>query len=296
MESEHLSKKMFSLEKFPLAIFPINNHWSGQKHSHDFYELVIVLEGMGLHCSETKDTPLMRGSFLVVPPGVEHDYSKVKSLRLVNILFCPDKLSLSADIFDTDKELKEKIKVFQIDNAKVVKIEELLMRLADELKNKQLFFQNVAIGLFIQLRALLLRYTENNKANRMSNSKIAEKAYSFLLKKHASRISLKSLPRQFGVSSATLNRYFHQTYNCSTQKMLLLIRLSTACSLLRKTDLPIAEIASLAGFNDSNYFTPKKIVFICAFFFPASYYDFGFAEMWYISYFQQGKYGYRKFQ
>jgi AraC family L-rhamnose operon transcriptional activator RhaR/AraC family L-rhamnose operon regulatory protein RhaS len=31
--------------------------------------------------------------------------------------------------------------------------------------------------------------------------------------------------------------------------------------LLRKTDLPIAEIASLAGFNDSNYFTRqfKKI-------------------------------------
>ncbi|WP_333500683.1 AraC family ligand binding domain-containing protein [Kluyvera genomosp. 2] len=58
-------------------------------HAHDFYEMVCVSSGSGMHVIDGISWPISRGSVFVVAPHEEHYFEKVEKLSLLNILIRP---------------------------------------------------------------------------------------------------------------------------------------------------------------------------------------------------------------
>ncbi|TGD75151.1 helix-turn-helix domain-containing protein [Mangrovimicrobium sediminis] len=67
-------------------------------------------------------------------------------------------------------------------------------------------------------------------------------------------ISIGELAERFGVSSRTLNRRFRQATGHSPQQWLQRLRVSEARDLLRRSNLPISDIAWQLGFQDVSHF------------------------------------------
>ncbi|MGE7933604.1 helix-turn-helix domain-containing protein [Viridibacillus arvi] len=70
-----------------------------------------------------------------------------------------------------------------------------------------------------------------------------------------STLNLKTLADFLGISSSYLSMLFSTTKGVTFKQYLNEKRLTHAIQLLKETSLPISEIASTTGFNDSNYFS-----------------------------------------
>jgi AraC family L-rhamnose operon regulatory protein RhaS len=68
-------------------------------------------------------------------------------------------------------------------------------------------------------------------------------------------VSLDSLSSALATNRTTLNRRFNETCGMSALAYLNTVRIELASSLLRNTELSIAEIARRTGFSDESYFS-----------------------------------------
>lgn len=71
----------------------------------------------------------------------------------------------------------------------------------------------------------------------------------------ARQVRVGELAEQFNMSVRTLNRRFRSAVGQSPLEYLQEVRLNNARELLKKTNLPIAEIAPLCGYQDAAFFT-----------------------------------------
>ena len=76
----------------------------------------------------------------------------------------------------------------------------------------------------------------------------------YLDQSYAQSISLDDLSIRFGISKYHLSREFKRVMGCTLWDYLLQKRISYSKELLRDTNKPVYEIASLCGFNQSPYF------------------------------------------
>ena len=71
------------------AVFPANKHAPSHVHEKE-EEILYVLEGEGNMYFDGKAEPIRKGTFMLVPPGVEHSLESVTSTELkVFYVFSP---------------------------------------------------------------------------------------------------------------------------------------------------------------------------------------------------------------
>ncbi len=68
-------------------------------------------------------------------------------------------------------------------------------------------------------------------------------------------IEMSAVANQFGLSQRTLNRRFKDATGVTPVQYLQRLRYTEACELLKKTNLPIGEVAAKVGLNDASYFS-----------------------------------------
>ena len=64
----------------------VYNDYAIEMHSHDFYEVNIILSGTGTHCIENGRAQVLEGDVFVIPPAVEHGYIDTDELDVYHIL------------------------------------------------------------------------------------------------------------------------------------------------------------------------------------------------------------------
>lgn len=72
-----------------LRAFSYKNY-SIEMHSHDFYEINIVMSGTGDHCIEHRKLPVSVGDVFVIPPMIAHAYTNTSNLEVYHILLKRD--------------------------------------------------------------------------------------------------------------------------------------------------------------------------------------------------------------
>ncbi|MBS1370775.1 MAG: helix-turn-helix transcriptional regulator [Lentisphaeria bacterium] len=237
-------------------------------HVHNFHELVLVRRGCGVHLTEEGESPIRRGNVFLVRPGVMHTYCNVSGLEIANMLFVPEELQLPfGELAETEGynllfPPRNRIRGRHSEVGGVALAESQLRR-AEELIGAMLIEQqrrNPGWGYFVRLHFMALfglvcrAYPEEPEASEDEFERLT-RVVDHIEAHYAEPVSLDTLAALGGCSKCTLIRMFRRAFDSTPVGYLLEFRLERGREMLRKSSLPVTEIAMRNGFSDSNYFT-----------------------------------------
>lgn len=264
----------FHADGFPLALERRDPQGPFEPHKHEFSELVIVTGGRAFHVTGDQSWPLAAGDVFVIGPQA-HEYRDMKNLRLINILFQPERLKMDLldlcalpgyhGLFTLEPAWRKR---HQFNSRLHLGQKELshLIGLADqldgELKTRPPGFGFLSTALFMQIVGFLSRcYGKSKNADSRSLLRIGE-AIAHLETNLDKEVTLDALVEISRMSKRNFIRAFQAAMGTSPISYLLQLRISRAEQLLRSSDNTITDVAFRVGFTDSNYFTRqfRKII------------------------------------
>ncbi len=237
-------------------------------HNHDFSELVIIMSGTGEHFTEQGSYRLKAGDVFVIHSGTSHGYKDLEDLYLVNILFTPENLPLPfldiayipgfQALFRLEPQYRDSHQFasrLELKPDDLTKVTFLLDKMEREYTYRQKGCNYMAAVSFLELVGLLSRcYDRSESVQNRELLRIA-RGISYLEHNLTQQVSLEELEEMTGMSSSSLNRHFRRVCGVPPVEYHIHLKIRKACSLLKRTDLSITEIAYSSGFEDSNYFS-----------------------------------------
>lgn len=213
-------------------------------HAHREIEIFICLSGEAKVSCNFKTEMLNPGNVMLAFPNEIHAYFKEPCGE--NILIIIDTAFLGN--FSDLKNVKYE-NFLMGENERIVNLANELSNEYKTYKNPQIMLGYIYIILGDILRKLPVKDTlPNIPQNLLSN------VLKYVSENYTRTLTLKSVSRNFGVSSEHLSRLFSKTVSCSFTEYLHLLRIEHSKKLLFSSDKSITEIASLSGFNDLRTF------------------------------------------
>ena len=84
---EHLtSSSLFAPVGVPVHVHQPMHDGDVPLHDHDFYEIAVVMSGVGIHRTIHNESPIAAGDVFILHPGQWHAYERTRQLRLCNCL------------------------------------------------------------------------------------------------------------------------------------------------------------------------------------------------------------------
>jgi len=262
------ASEWFPSDGFPIAIERREPQPEFPAHKHEFSEIVLITGGECLHVVGRESWPLSAGDVFVIGGTQGHVYRDLKQLRLINILFQPEKLQLGLGdlqrlpgyhaLFSLEPawrrrhDFKSRLRLKPREMAAVIA---LVDQMDAELRERDAGFGFLTTALFMQIVVYLSRcYEQARDADSRHLLQIA-KAITHLESSADSTVNLDQLASIAGMSKRSLVRAFHEATGVPPIAYLIQLRVHRAAALLRSSDESITDIAFRVGFADSNYFT-----------------------------------------
>lgn len=236
-------------------------------HTHDYIELMYVLEGSATHVLDGVSSVVSKGDYLIVDYGIYHQYTPIGDapFTVLNCLFSPrlfDKALTSRfhlqDIADSSTFnvqfyfLKDRPNKFIYHDADG-HVRKTLENLYEEYKRKNLGYREI---IRCQLTILLLEMMRSVKLpNVESNENDLVSHITNYTKQHfAEKITLESITQDFPYSLPHISHLFKQQTGLTFRDFLQQVRIKESCRLLATTKQPVSSIIEAVGYNDFKAF------------------------------------------
>ncbi len=243
-------------------------------HSHDFFEINIVVKGSGYHILENKSIYTSLGQIFVLPPQLKHGYKSSGDLDVYHILLSSAFMEKYRDeikslpnyttFFDIEPYIRDKYNLQNIYTISTKNLNTLIPILNNlitlqtlDLKSKNLAIEHYALTIL----HLIFNFYEADydlaKRNNSGTSYIPDiiKCLEMLQVRFAEKWTLDSLAKYCNMSRSTMLRQFKYTCNCSPKEYINKLRIRNAKKLLKTTTYSITRIAQDCGFFDSTHFS-----------------------------------------
>lgn len=228
------------------------------EHTHEFYELVLVWRGNGLHILNDRPYRITRGDLFYIRAEDKHAYASVNDLVLQNIIYCPDRLKLNLDWAAHIPGLHDACRIphWRIGSSGMVSIRQIIASLESELATSFPPAADMSELLFAQLVVMLHRhrYAIDNMAATASEA-LLDRLLTALADSLDRPFMLDNFCLQQGCSERALRQQFRHYTGMTIANYLRQLRMCHAQYLLQHSELMIGEIAMRCGFEDSNYFS-----------------------------------------
>lgn len=256
-------------EEYRLSVVRHARHGSTMPlHRHEFHELVVILDGRGLHCTDVGDYILESGDVFLIRGEMAHGYSETEAMALVNILFDPEQLRLPLDdlaglpgyhaLFRVEPKLRAVDKFrhrLKLNEEELAEATTLIARIEEELDNRKDGYRFMASAHLMQLLGYLSRcYSKAQFSEHRSLIRLGQ-VLSFMEQHYAEQIVVSQLAQVAGMSESTLMRTFRKVMGRSPIDHLVRLRVNKAIEMLRDDDVRITDAAFACGFSDGNYFS-----------------------------------------
>lgn len=274
-EKHHLiGENFFSPDDISIKILHRDPQPEYPIHTHDFSELVLVLNGQGTHFTRKHNFQVSRGDLFVINGDVAHGYKDLKNLILINILFDLTKMNLPDydisrspgyhTLFTIEPLMREDSRFssrLKLNEQQILSIQKLIEKMEYEFQEKKQGYRYLSASLFMQLVTDLSRLYSEIPLREQSNLYNLGETISFIEHNLDRSLTISELLDVSHMSESSLLRAFKKITGTSPLDFQLRRRIDKACLLLKETDSPVTMIAYDAGFNDSNYFSRqfKKI-------------------------------------
>lgn len=226
-------------------------------HDHDFSELVMVFSGNGIHSWNGDDYPITCGDFFYINAKDKHGYYAVNQLKLVNILYKPEKLlfyDLISPYLPLVTDSKEK-RQWKLPPSCLSKFIPIIEKIDKECRKPDNISIHLCESLFLQFILLISRYRYQPNNSPVSSVHLIDILITKLNQSISTSFSLNDFSQEHQVASRSLYRLFKTNTGMTITGYLQQLRLCHAATLLRTTDLLISDIAAQCGYEDSNYFS-----------------------------------------
>ncbi len=245
----------FSSGHASVAIEPRAPQSAFPEHDHDFYEIVLVENGSGVHVFNGFPHTLSRGMVCFVRDHDRHLYEHTENLCLTNVLYrSPQAFQFISGL---EKLLPQEAGGHYPSHWR---INQSVLQQARPLIDQMVKHDDDSIHaiasrevLFMQLLVLLRKSSlnESGKENDMQLNQLMM----WLEDNFAGEVNWEQLADRFSLSLRTLHRQLKQQTGLTPQRYLNRLRLIRARHLLRHGEQSVTEIAFECGFGDSNHFS-----------------------------------------
>ncbi len=235
-------------------------------HTHDFYEVNIVVNGRGIHYIGEMEIPVTGGEIFVLPPNVPHGYECHDSLGVEHIIIKTEFLKKYADVlegipgysafFEIEPYLRQvnEKKLFLQSESRFLDIVRGQVRIIREQAYKELYTYQavIALKLICDLCIAMSEQCNNTKSEEIKDSDIL-RVMEFIHMHFSERLSINTLAKIANMSRPTFHRHFTRTTRMTPVEYITKCRINEARKLLEKGDVSRAEIAQLCGFYDTSH-------------------------------------------
>jgi len=250
-------------------------------HSHDFSELVVILQGSAVHIIEGREYPVTAGQVFLIHSGVSHGYKNVDGIEYINVMFQPEQLLQLSELrllpgfqalFYIEPFYRKEMNfkgMLKLNEAQLQEATKLLDLILTEYELQPQGYRLMIRSYFTALVGLLSRYYqigsghEDNKALRIGE------AVTYIEEHFLQPITLQAMADKAYLSTRQFQRVFTRNYHTTPMDYVIRKRLDYSCTLLRHPNLSISQVALESGFRDQNYYARQfRKVYNCT---PSEY-------------------------
>ncbi|MEN7973923.1 MAG: AraC family transcriptional regulator [Verrucomicrobiota bacterium] len=206
-------------------------------HSHPVLEIVVYIEGEGSSQIGKTRFAVSPGAITITPSGERHDQLETTCM--------------SSLCFGVVESGLEDLQGCIFDHGGGVRF--LAERLMAELAEQAPFYELVADGLLRQMAGLIRRLAATPE-KKPRQEELVNQALG-MIRQAEGKMTVSKLSDTLYVSRDYLRHLFQEYASKSPMKHILEARLEKAKQLLSKTNTPVAEAASQAGFDNPYYFS-----------------------------------------
>jgi len=215
-----------------------------------FYLLHYVIKGKGTYFIEDRKFQVTQGQAFLIYPGMKIDY---KADREQPWEYC------WVGFNGPDAQMLIDSTMFTIENPVVtfsdIKIKRLILDIY-RCRGSQNYKLILMIARLYTLIAYLIEIAQKDFPSSQMDYQYVHAAISLIKEQYTqANLSIQDIAQQVNISRSKLYRAFMEIAGISPIQYLAEQRISAACALLARTDIPIKKITAKVGFKDSLYFS-----------------------------------------
>ncbi len=234
-------------------------------HTHRFFELVYVTGGSTLHTLNGKTSRIQEGDYFIVDYGSMHSYQDSQDFMLINCLFLPEIVDDTLRGCQSFEKLMQgcliryyspttgALTADRIYNDGDGRIRQLLNGMIEEYQQKRAGYREIFRCRLLEILILTLRRVLPSGEEGIKSSLI-RKVLSYVDENYQGSVSLGQFCKENHFSLPYTSRKFHEETGMTFRAYLQKMRIEKSCELLRKSDLPVSEIAETVGYSDMKFF------------------------------------------
>lgn len=252
-----------------LQVIPASNnkHHPVKEHKHDFYEIVYISKGSGVHTVAKKQYPMLAGDIYLMAPGEAHSFHPDNQVEYVNIIF--KKSLFTEDTWNTLKKISgleilqnkknkkalHKLALTPVHSKKIIDLTNIIRH---EQRQKEPAWQLIAteacMNILVTISRAWISYGCTRPHQFLQAGPIS-KALEIIHENWNIELSVQELAKKVHLSQNYFGEQFKNTMGLTIQQYINKLRIDHARILLEKNDLSINAIAETAGYEDNSYFT-----------------------------------------
>lgn len=221
-------------------------------HWHEFIELHFVVSGHAQISLNHKRIIINQGDFLVINSNILHrGYCDGTPVEVLVLIF---------ELKEISKEIANDNAIFQSIISEDSNIEQIMMKIYQEFKEKQLGYRQLCKGVILELLVYLSRnyvverLSDSEKQKKLKKLECLNKVVHHIRKHYREPISNAELAALIHLSEDRFCHLFKEVMGISPLQYRNGIRLKKAMHLLSTGEYTATQVADAVGFTDYNHF------------------------------------------
>lgn len=225
-------------------------------HAHDDrVEITYVLEGSGVYIINNRKYRIQKGDVIVIEPNQVHDEKRDENENLT--VYCCGITGIWFPGLGRNHILPEGVSPILHSGKTGVHIENIFMCIFEQLLLKT-EKEAIAVGTKLsEVIVYLVRQMEMKKeaAQDQERPEFAQRIKTYLDKHYNEAVSLDIMADYLHMSTSYLAHTFKNATGYSPGQYMIWRRIGEAQTLLITTDYPVTQIATMVGYDNTNYFS-----------------------------------------
>ncbi len=238
------------------------------RHTHDFAELIIIVNGGGTHWINGDVYAVTAGDIFLIQGNTEHYFTERHKLDMYNLMF--DERFLRGHLenlrnlpgfnafflFEPTYRRRHKFQSrLHLEREPLFALETLLRQMETEWRQSLPGVDLLLLARLLEIFVIISReYSQNRNPMARHLVRLGD-LIARLENEYAKPWTIARIAALTAMAPSTLIPIFKEVTGHTPIDYLLNVRLSKAAELLQQSALPVSEIAENCGFADSNYFS-----------------------------------------